>query len=423
MNADRTYYEASGAPAPPRAGLQGEVSADVCVVGAGYAGLTAALHLAERGLSVVVLEAGAVGSGASGRNGGQIHTGQRVEQEALEAKLGPDEARRLWDLAEEGKALLRGLIAKHKIDCDLRDGMVIAAWKPGDAEPLRASVEHMASTYGYQTRWVEAADMPGVVQSTRYHGGVIDPGGGHLHALNYARGLARAAESLGAVIYEATKAVSVASTSSGVAVTTSAGRVNAAHAVLACDTWLEDLDKSAGARALPINSFVLTTAPLGEERATALIPSGAAVADTKFVVDYYRVTADHRLLFGGGENYTPRYPADLKGFIRKPMLRVFPQLDDVEIEFAWGGAVGITLSRMPHFGWSSPNVAFAHGFSGQGVMMATMAGKLLAEAVTGTLERFDTMARLKHLPFPGGRVLRTPMMALGMAWYALKDRL
>lgn len=364
-----------------------------------------------------------MGSGASGRNGGQIHTGQRVEQETLEQKLGMTEARRLWDLAEEGKALVRDLIARHAIDCDLRDGMIMAAWKPGDAAPLKAYGAHMAATYGYEQRWVDAADMPGVVQSTRYHGGLIDPGGGHLHALNFARGLARAVEAAGAVIHEDSKAVSVSPAISGVVVTTEAGSVSAQHVVLACDTWLDGLDRRAGARALPINSFVLTTAPLGEARAAALIPSGAAVADTKFVVDYYRVTADHRLLFGGGENYTPRYPSDLKGFVRKPMLRVFPQLEDVQIDFAWGGAVGITLSRMPHFGWSSPNVAFAHGFSGQGLMMATMAGRLLAEAVTGTLERFDVMARLKHLPFPGGRLLRTPLMALGMAWYALKDRL
>ncbi len=201
-----------------------------------------------------------------------------------------------------------------------------------------------------------------------------------------------------------------------------AGVVRAAHVILACDTWLGAFDPGAAARALAINSFIAVTEPLGA-RAKALIPSDLAIADTKFVVDYYRLTPDGRLLFGGGENYTPRYPADLKTFISRPMLRVFPQIADAKIEYAWGGPVGVTLSRLPHFGWRDARTVFAHGFSGQGVALATLAGQLMAEAVTGTTGRFDVFARLKHRPFPGGRLLRTPLMALGMAWYALKDRL
>jgi gamma-glutamylputrescine oxidase len=418
-----TWYEATALPAPPRPALQGDMRADVCVIGGGYAGLSAALHLAEAGLRTVLLEADAVGAGASGRNGGQLHTGQRQDQDWLERQLGATEARRLWELAEAAKALVRRLIGDHAIACDLRDGLIHAAWKQRDAPVLQAHAAHMLERYGYAAEWLDRAEIARRIETTRYFGGVFDPGGGHLHALAYARGLAAAAEGAGATLHEGSRALGIEQVPGGVRVRTAGGTVQVAHAILACDTWLGSLAPKAGATALPINSFVAVTAPLGADRARALIPSGAAVADTKFVVDYYRVTPDQRLLFGGGETYTPRYPADLKAFVRKPMLRVFPQLADVAIDYAWGGAVGVTLSRLPHFGWSAPNVVFAHGFSGQGVALATQAGQVMAEAVQGTLERFDVYARLKHRAFPGGRLLRSPLLALGMAWYALKDRL
>lgn len=423
MKLGPTWYEASGIPVPARPALAGETTADVCVVGAGFAGLSAALHLAQAGLRTIVLEARAVGGGASGRNGGQIHSGQRVDQEVLEKDLGLPEARRLWELGVEANTLIRALIRDHAIPCDLREGLIHVAWKPRHGPELRAYGAHLEKTYGVPMRWIPPEEIPRWVASPRYHGGIVDEGGGHLHPLNFTRGLAAAAGAAGATIYEDTRATVVDSTAAGVVVRTNAGLVRARHAILACDTWLGDLDRKSAATVLPINSFVLTTAPLGAERAAALIPSASAVSDTKFVVDYYRLTPDHRLLFGGGETYGPGYPSDLKSFIRRPMLRVFPQLADVEIAHAWGGAVGITLSRMPHFGWSKPNVAFAHGFSGQGVAIATLAGKLLAEAAQGTLERFDVYARLKHAPIPGGRLFRTPIMALGMLWYALRDRL
>lgn len=416
-----TWYEASAPAAPPRPRLEGDRTADVCVVGGGYAGLSAALHLAQRGYKTVLLEALAVGAGASGRNGGQIHSGQRQEQETLEKTLGDAHARRLWELAEEAKALVRDLVATHAIACDLKDGILHAAWKKADAAPLRAYVAHMARRYGYAQTYIDARDVPAYVATARYHGAVLDPGGGQLHALKYARGLAAAAEAAGVTIHERSPVTHV-DTQSPRAVTPS-GAVTARHLVLACDTWLGGLDRRAGRYALPINSFIAVTQPLGAARAKALIPSDLAVADTKFVVDYYRLTPDGRLLFGGGENYTPRYPADLKRFVARPIARVFPQLAGETLDYAWGGPVGVTLSRLPHFGWDGPHAVFAHGFSGQGVALATLAGRLMAEAVAGTAERFDVFAGLKHRPFPGGRWLRTPLMALGMAWYALKDRL
>ena len=416
-----TWYEASS-PAPrERPRLEGDIVADVCVIGGGYAGLSAALHLAERGFRTVLVEALEIGAGASGRNGGQIHSGQRQEQETLERTLGDAHARDLWTLAEEAKALVRSLVAAHAIDCDLKDGILHAAWKKADAAPLRAYVDRMAARYGYAQSYIEAQDVPAYVATGRYHGAVLDPGGGQLHALKYARGLAAAAEAAGVAIYERSPVTRI-DTQKPRAVTPS-GSVAARHLVLACDTWLGALDRRAGRYALPINSFIAVTEPLGAARAKALIPSDLAVADTKFVVDYYRLTPDGRLLFGGGENYTPRYPSDLKAFVAGPIGRVFPQLAGVPLDHAWGGPVGVTISRLPHFGREGASTLFAHGFSGQGVALATLAGKLMAEAVAGTAERFDVFAKLKHRAFPGGRWLRTPLMALGMAWYALKDRL
>jgi gamma-glutamylputrescine oxidase len=403
--------------------LKGEVTTDVCVVGGGFAGTSAALNLAERGMRVVLLEADTIGAGASGRNGGQLHSGQRLEQDTLETMVGNAEARRLWELAEEAKALVRDTIARLQINCDLRDGLIAAAWKAADAAPMRAHVDFMRERYGYETRWLSRDELHAEIATQLYHGGVFDPGGGHLQPLAFVRGMASAAESSGSIIHENTKALAVDSGNGVVTVRTASGMVRASHVILACDMWLKDLDRRAGSYAVPINSFIAVTAPLGEERARSLIRSGAAVSDTKDVVDYYRLTPDHRLLFGGGETYFGHHARGRQTVAVKPMLRVFPQLADVPIDHAWGGAVGITLNRMPHFGWSQPNVCFAHGFSGHGVAIATLAGRLMAEAVTGTMDRFDVYARLKHQWLPSGAWFRVPLTALGMAWYALKDRL
>lgn len=417
-----SYYAATANDHTPPAPLAGDEEADVCVVGAGYTGLSAALHLAERGYSVVVLEAERIGWGASGRNGGQLGVGQRKDQRSLEEMLGREWARRLWDLGLESNALVKDLIARHRIDCDLKPGLLHAGWKRGDANWLKEEVEHLAKDYGYTAmRYVPREEIREMVATDCYHGGILEEGGAHLHPLNYALGLARAAREKGVRIHEQSPVIEMTQTDPA-AVRTTGGTVRARHVVLACNGYLGKLEPRVAGTIMPINNFILATEPLGA-RARELIRDDVCVQDTKFVIDYYRLSADGRLLFGGGESYSPKFPDDIASFVKKPMLRVFPQLKDARIDYAWGGTLAITMTRLPNFGRLAPNVIFAHGYSGQGINIATLGGKLIAEAVAGQAERFDVMAKLKTPKFPGGTLLRYPGLVAGMIFYALKDRL
>lgn len=417
-----SYYAATANDAPPPAPLQGDISADICIVGAGYTGLSAALHLVERGYSVVVLEAERIGWGASGRNGGQLGIGQRKDQRSLEERVGRDWAHRLWELGVESNTLVKELITRHNIQCDLKPGLLHAAWKKCDAEWFRSEVDHMASEYGYTAmRYVPRDEMREMVATDCYHGGILDEDGAHLHPLNYALGLARAARAAGVAIHEESRVTDISRTHPAL-VKTAKGTVRASHVILACNAYLGMLEPRVAGMIMPINNFIIATEPLGDE-ARKLIRDDVCIQDTKFVIDYYRLSADGRLLFGGGESYSPNLPKDLAAFVRKPMLRVFPQLETKRIDYAWSGAVAITLKRMPHFGRLEPNITFAHGYSGQGINIATLGGKLVAEAVAGQAERFDIMAKLKTPRFPGGTWLRYPGLVAGMLFYAMKDRL
>jgi gamma-glutamylputrescine oxidase len=402
--------------------LAGTTTADVCVIGAGYTGLSAALHLAERGYSVVVLEDRLVGWGASGRNGGQLGTGQRREEGEVEALFGKDTARQLFELGLAGRDLVRDLIRRHAIDCDLTPGQILCAAKPAHLPDLAARATKLARDYGYpHQRVLSRAEQRALVDSPAYHGGVVDSGAGHLHPLNYALGLARACVAAGVRIHEHSR-VTGYSGSGPVVVRTSQGEVRAGRVVLACNGYLGGLEPRIAPRIMPINNFMLATAPLGP-LADRLIADPACVHDTLFVVNYFRLSPDRRLVFGGGENYTRRFPADLKGLVRRQMLSIFPQLGSVAIDYAWGGTLAITMNRLPHLGRLAPEVYFAQGYSGHGVSNATLAGQLMAEAIAGTAERFDVFSRLPPPPFPGGTLLRWPGQVLGMLWFAIRDRL
>ncbi len=418
-----TYYEASARSRRSWPPLGEDRRADVCVIGGGYTGLSSALHLAERGYRIVLLEARRIGSGASGRNGGQLGSGHRRAQSALERELGGEVARLVWSLAEEAKASVKERITRHGIACDLRPGIASAAHRRRHARTLAREAEFLEARYGYDAiEILDRARLRTEVASEAFHGGVLDRGAGHLHPLNYALGLASAAGEAGVEIFEGSP---VDKLTRGAPCTAAVGphTVRADAVVLACNGYLEGIDPGIGCHMMPINNYILATEPLDEDGARALIPHDIAVADTRFVVNYFRLSADRRLLFGGGESYGRRFPTDLKRLVRRHMLRIFPQLADIAIDHAWGGTLAITRTRMPSIGRLEGGLYYAQGFSGHGVALTTLAGKLIAEAIAGTLERFDAFARLPQPPFPGGTLLRWPTLALGMTYYSLRDRL
>lgn len=420
---ENSWYVATANTLPPFAPLKGTHTADAVIVGGGFTGLSAAYHLASSGYRVILLEANRAGWGASGRNGGQIHSGQRRDQDHLEATLGKAHARQLWDLAQEAKATVRGLIRDHDIDCDLRDGLISCAHKESYVPDYAAEVDHLREAYGYDAvSFLDKQTIREKVGSPDYHGGMLDNGGGHLHPLNFALGLARIATEAGATIHEGSKVTAI-TPGDTVHVTTAQGEVRAKFALVAGNGYLDGLLPGVEARVLPINNFIAASEPLDEATARGLIRDGEAVADSRFVVNYYRLSRDNRMLFGGGENYSSRFPDDIAAFVRPHMEKVYPQLKDVKIEHAWGGTLAITMKRMPYLTRIQPNLYAACGFSGQGVVLAPFAGKLVAEAIAGQAERFDIYARLKTPSFPGGTMLRHPIMVLAMLWYALRDRL
>jgi gamma-glutamylputrescine oxidase len=416
-----SYYAATAAPLDRFAPLRGEAQADVCIVGGGYTGLSAALHLAQRGYKVILLEAHRVGFGASGRNGGQVGSGQRLDQDDLERMAGKEAARRLWDIAEEAKALVKGLIADHAMPVTFHPGVAHACWHDSEVRHAHAYADRLRRDYGYDQ--LEPLDRQGIralIGSPVYKGGEIDWGAGHVHPLNYAIGLAQAAVRAGATLHEDALVHAIEPGAKPV-VRTDKGRVVANQVILAGNGYLGGLDRQVAARVMPINNFILATEPLGP-RAAEILSRPVAVADTKFVVNYWRLSEDNRLLFGGGESYGYKFP-DLIRTVRKPMLQVYPQLADARIDYAWGGTLAITMNRMPCFTRPHPNVLSASGYSGHGVALASMAGRILAEAVAGQNERFDVMASIPTPRFPGGVAFRWPMLVLAMTWYSMRDRL
>lgn len=410
-----SWYAATAEKLAPFPRLAGGERADVAIVGGGYTGLSAALHLAERGFSVALLEAHRVGWGASGRNGGQVGSGQRQDQDWLEAAFGKTRARAFWNLGEEAKATVRELIARHAIACDWQDGIAYVAHKPSHLAAYHAYAERMGRDYGYPLEQLDAADVAALLGTRAYLGGFLDRGAGHLHPLAFALGLARAAVAAGVRIFEQSRVEAVDGTSAR----TGEGRVVADHLVLAANGYIGGLSREVAARVMPLNNFIIATEPLPRPP----ILSGIAAADLRFVVNYWRQSADNRLIFGGGESYGHRFPRDIAAKVRRALAKVYPDLVDAPVSHAWGGTLAITVDRLPVFRRLGKGVWSASGYSGHGVAMATLAGKLIAEAIAGDAGRFDLMASLPQPAFPGGDRLRAPLLALAMSWYALRDRL
>jgi len=423
----QNYYFATAFAPAPHAPLAGEVRADVCIVGGGISGLSAALHLVERGYTVALLEAKYLGFGGSGRSGGQTIFGYASGQEKLQKIVGPADARRMWDISLEGMTLLQELIARHGIDCDYVAGHMHVGVKARHDRELAAEVETLHEEYGYRSvRSVPHDELRTLVASPRYTTGLYDSASGHLNPYKYTLGLGAAASRAGVRVFENSRVIRMdiaQAASADHLVHTAQGTVRARHLLVAGNALLGRLVPELARKLMAVGTYIAATQVLGEQRASRLITNNAAVADINWVLDYFRRSADHRLLFGGRVSYSGVDPFDSARVLRSRIARVFPQLDDVKIEYAWGGFVDITPNRAPHFGRLAPNAYFLQGFSGHGMVLTGIAGKLVAAAIAGTAERFDVFTRIPHHDFPGGALFRRPALVLAMLWFRLKDLL
>ncbi len=418
-----SYYTVTAVGIHDHPRLEESLRADVCVIGGGFTGLSAALNLAEQGMDVVLLEAERIGFGASGRNGGLIGSGQRGDLLEMEQQFGLERSRQFWDFAEAAKTEIRYRVVKHDIVCDLQDGQVEGTHKRRYLGQAEAYATALAERYDYpHCRALSREETRAMIATDDFLEGLHDSQAMTIHPLNYALGLARAARDAGVRIFESSRVLEYTRTDPAI-VRTENGVVEASFVVLACNGYLGKLEPRVAGKIMPINNFVIATEPLGKERARKLISGRFGVHDTRFVVNYFRLSDDHRLLFGGGENYRPGFPKDIAKFVRPQMLELFPQLDDVGIDYAWGGTLSVTVNRLPHVGRLEPNLFFAQGYSGHGISTANFAGKVIAEVITGTASRFDVFASLPIHTFPGGTLLRYPGMVLGMLYYSIKDKL
>jgi len=417
-----SYYLASAGEYLSNAPLTGDIKADICIIGGGFTGLSAAVACAEAGLEVVLLEAEQAGFGASGRNGGQMIPGFNMAGDDLVKLVGEEAGQKLYRLAISARDRVHARIERHGINCDLQHGHIHLAAKKRDFVYLEEEVAFSDKMLGVgEAVLVPPENVGQYVNVSGYQGGVYVPKGGHLHPLKYARGLKQAAQNAGARIFESSRVVSV-DDGDKVVVRTVSGSVTASTVFLACDAETVDLAPKAGRYTMPVLNYIIGTEPLGQDRARSLIPSNAAVSDSRFVLNYFRLSADNRLLFAGGEKYSPKPPKDIAAFVRPYMLKLFPQLADARIDYAWGGAVGITVNRLPHIGRNG-NILFAHGYSGQGVLLTTLVGELVAELLKGDSRNFDLFDKIPHHAFPGGKLLRSPTYVAGMLYSAMMDRL
>ncbi len=420
-----SFYEASVRRDDPLPALDMDIFADVCVVGGGLSGLCSALELAERGYSVAVLEAQLIGWGASGRNGGQALVGFSSD-DAVESQLSAEDSKRLWNMTVEAMQLMRDRIKKHNIECEFTPGSLCLACSDKKARELDEWVDSLQQRYSYSVHSIGSGEIGNWIQSERYKGGVYDANGAHVHPLKYTLGIAAAARAAGVRIFENSPVTGIDRGASPV-VRTATGSVRCKFVVLAGNVYLNEygdavapeLDK----RIMSVGTYIVATEPMSKERCDALIKNRASAFDTNFVLDYYRPSEDNRLLFGGRVSYSTATPINLVGSMRRRMLDVFPQLSDLDIPYAWGGFVDISMNRAPDFGRVDKNIYYLQGYSGHGLILTGLAGKVAAEAIAGQSERFDAFGKIKHHNFPNGQVMRTAAQMLGMWYYQLKEML
>lgn len=415
-----SYYEATRDVDLKTAPLQGDITVDVAIVGGGITGCSAALDLASKGIRVAVLEARDIGWGASGRNGGQVLPGYAIAQHKLVRMVGAQDARLLWDMSVEATRLVETRIRDHAIPADYRRGYFYAGIKPRHVAELEEEAEELAKLGVEGAKLVRGADIAAHIASDRYRAILTEPLAAHLHPLNYTLGLALAAQKAGAQIYARTPVTAIEEGTT-VRLRTPQGTVSARHLLMVGGAYLGRLWPQIAGYVMPVGTYIVATEP--RDDVPDLLPQNEAVADLNFVLDYFRRSADNRLLFGGRVSYSSVPPPRLGAAMLARVRRVFPQLADARAEFAWGGLVDITRHRAPQFGRLAPNILMAQGFSGHGVALAGLAGRVLAEAAAGQAGRFDVFSRIPHARFPGGRALRVPALLLATSYYRLRDML
>ncbi len=420
---EQSYYAATALGMKDYPPLLGDQETDICIIGGGFTGVSAALHLAEAGFKVTLLEANKIGWGASGRNGGQICEGHNMAHEDLIKLVGKDAADILWQCSVDSVALVKNLVRRHHIDCDLSAGVLHVAAKCRHVDELKEAVDYKRNTLKHDSiEFLDADQVASMLGTERYYAGEYYRDGAHINPLNFVIGMAKAAHDLGANIFEESAVIEY-SQGAQPEVRTAKGKVRCRYILFACNGYLGSLNGSAARKIMPINNFIIATEPLADEVANRINPKRVAVADSKFVVNYFRLSADNRMLWGGGENYTPSFPKDIAGFVKKHMIEVYPELARTRVDYAWGGTLAITLNRMPYIARQHENIFVAQGYSGHGVALATFAGALFAKMVQGSVEEVDAFEKVPCHDFPGGTLLRWPGLVAGMLYYSMRDRL
>ena len=403
--------------------LKGEVSCDVCVIGGGFTGISSALHLAERGFNVKLVEAQRIGFGASGRNGGQVGQGQRLDQDELETMFGQERAKELWKIGYQAVDTVKALSLSDLVLADFHPGIAHADHRPRFVDQSRAYVDKMNTLYDYpEIQFLSREEMRELVNSPAYYGGTFDSRSGHIDPFAFALGLAKMAVQVGAKLYEKSRVIKIEQKKE-INIFTDKAKIKASYLILACNGYVGNLHHDVNRRVMPINNYIVATAPMKPSEQENIVKGNIAVADSKFVVNYFRFSDDNRLLFGGSESYGYRFPNDISKQVQKPLCQIFPQLKNIKIDYAWGGTLGITMNRLPHFACYNGNIFSMSGFSGHGVALSTLSGQIAAETIAGQAERFDIMAQIPTSSFPGGKVMQYPLLVLAMLWYSLRDKL
>ncbi|GAA6133910.1 FAD-binding oxidoreductase [Oceaniserpentilla sp. 4NH20-0058] len=417
-----SYYAASANDKHIRPSLSEHIKADICIIGAGFTGLSSAIHLAESGFSVIVLEAKRVGFGASGRNGGQIVHSYSRDMDFIEKHYGKEIGTEMGKMAFEGGRIIRRLVQDYNIDCHLKDGGIFAACNEKQLKDLEDK-KALWESHGHDNLvLLDKTQLKNHVGSDRYTGGLLDKSGGHFHPLNLVQGEAAAVESLGGKIFEDSEVIKIDEGSNPV-VHTKNGQVTCRYLIVAGNAYLGGLVPKLEAKAMPCGTQVITTEVLSEAQQKQLLPQDNCVEDCNYLLDYYRLSNEGRLIYGGGVTYGAREPSKIKSMIVPNMLKTFPQLKNTKVDFAWTGNFLLTLMRLPQFGRIGKNIYYAQGYSGHGLTSTHLAGKVLSEVIQGDAKRFDVFAGLPQYPFPGGQTFRVPFTAMGAFYYNLKDKL